>query len=154
MSDIPEPNVETLPTADITISEQKDGVYQTEIYQIKKIMQNENDFMVTLKSSIIVKIYSKLKKMERIKIQWDEIALVIFSASSSASITAALSKPNDIQDWLPLFYTIFPIIASVSIVFAVMYKIFFKKEKQNYIEQLIEEIEPIKEEIDKMRSNK
>lgn len=149
MSDWPDPNIENIPTADVSIHTSESGTYQTESFPIKTLKTNYNDYMVTLKKSLLERIYNKLEEANKIPLSWDEFSIIIFSASSSASLTAALSPIGNIKDYRVLFFTILPIIAASSIVFTIMFKFYRHKIKNNQISEILLEIKPIHDSIKK-----
>ena len=49
MSDIPEPNAESIPVADVQIHSTQNGAIQTESYKVKTVQADVNDYMITNK---------------------------------------------------------------------------------------------------------
>jgi len=143
MSDIPEPNIEAIPAADIIIHNTQDGAFQTESYKVKTIQTVPNDYMITIKKSLIQRIYQKLLKIKKTHFNWDELTLIIFSATSSSAITAAFSYNNIKDDWHVLLFTVLPIIAAASLIFVIMYKIFKFRIGRENIDNILEELKPI-----------
>lgn len=149
--EIPEPNTQTRPTADIALSEQKDGIIQNESFQVIPKSSDSSDFMRPLKMSDIRKIEDLAKNLQTSSIHWDEVLLAVASLGFGSTLSALLSDTKlDTSNGI-IFFVIVPIISFSATVFVVMYKI-LKSKTTNYAGKEIEKI--IESYIDKPKDKK
>ena len=142
---IPDPNVVTKPTADISLVEDEKGVVQKESFPVIPKKNNADDFVRPVKMSDLKKILSITKTIKLTKVQWDEVALGIANLGFGASISAILSNVEIKTTLGTIFYIITPIISFSSTVFVIMHKV-MKHKITSYSAKTIEDI--IKDYID------
>lgn len=133
MSDFiePEPNVESEPVADIVLTENENGIVQTEQLPVIPKINTKNDFVRPIKRSDISKIYKELQNIKQNKIKWDEISLGITTLGLGATLSALLSGLSLTDNLGILFYIVVPLISMGTLIFTIMYKIFIAKTSNN-----------------------
>ncbi len=89
---IPEPNVSSRPTADISLQEESEGLVQNESYPVIPKTKNTEDFVRPIKMSDIKRIYDISKELIKSKIKWDQILLAVATLGFGATISALLSE--------------------------------------------------------------
>ncbi len=154
MSDIPGPQTTNAPVADVTIRTDDSGICQTESYEVKPLGASKSDYMITIRKSLLQRTHMKLRKAKKPPFGWDEFALLAFSGTGGAALTAVLSPPSNIGSLRFVFHTLFPVIAFASLVFAVMYKVLIRKTKDYLVNEILAELDPINEAIENEKGAK
>lgn len=149
---VPAPNIASLPATDVKITVNPSGIVQTESYPIKPV-NNTGDYLIPVKKSVVIKIYDNLTELKKIGFQWDELFLIIFSLTSSASITAVLSNAEYSHLVSVILFTVFPAISVGALVFAIMLKWHRQVSPKNSIDGILSEIKPIIEYVKKEEKN-
>ena len=129
MSDfkIPEPNAQSMPTADISLVEDEKGVTQTESYPVIPKKNDSGDFVRPVKMSDLKRIDAEMISLKAGKIQWDELATAVAMLGFGASISALMSDVLIDSTLGVIFYVATPIVSFSAVMFVVMYKIMKKK---------------------------
>lgn len=136
-----EPNVESLPAADITLSHGPEGLIQTESYPVLPHKESQNDYMVPIKISSLRRFKQKLEQIKDSKFQLDELFLAVSTLLLGSSISALASKVSidtTLGIWL---LVVFPIIGFSSLVATIMLKIMNHRIKKITSQDILSEIE-------------
>lgn len=140
---MPKPNVQSVPTADVLINYGSTGPIQTESYPIHPQLYDPEDYMITIKKSLLLKICKKVKSASVFPFSWDELSLALFSISSSISIAAFFSPLELHESRRIILFTGLPIVAAGALVFTIMYKFQVFKSRKDSMQDVLAELEPI-----------
>lgn len=134
--EIPKPNIESNPSADIKLSKENEGIIQNESFPVIPKNLDKEDFYRTIKYSELTMIDSNADRILAGKIKWDEIVMTICATGVGATISAFFSKAELDSNLGIIFYIIVPILSVAGAVFVIMYKFMKRSNEQNYAQNI------------------
>jgi len=140
--EIPDPKVNSLPAADVKITAGSEGLMQTEAYPVHPY-SNKDDYVISIKRSLLEKIYNKLLLISEESFQWHEMSFLLFSFIIGIVVTAAFANIEYTKIIWICCFTILPVLAVALLVFGIMDRRYKYREKQGNIKDIIEEFKPI-----------
>lgn len=132
----PDPNVENLPSADVTFSEEKEQVKTTVSHPVLIPKEYIEDSMIQIRSSSLKRWTSKIKKVENSKINYSDLFLSLGMVGAGAIISALLADIKIDSTLGIIFYVVVPVVSAICL--AIFY--FKRKENSTNIETILADL--------------
>ena len=140
--EIPEPNVESKPSADIKLSQENEGIIQNESFPVIPKKLDKEDFYRTIKHSELTTIDTYADKLIQGKIKWDEIIMTICATGFGATISALISNVKLDTALGIIFYIVVPILSVAGAVFVIMFKFMKRSNEQSFAQTIKNIVKP------------
>jgi len=140
--EIPEPNIESKPSADIKLSQENEGIIQNESFPVIPKKLDKEDFYRTIKHSELTTIDTYADRLIEGKIKWDEIVMTICATGFGATISALISKVKLDTALGIIFYIIVPILSVSGAVFVIMFKFMKRSNEQSFAQTIKNIVKP------------
>jgi len=140
--EIPEPNIESKPSADIKLSQGTEGIIQNESFPVIPKKLDKGDFYRTVKHSELSTIDSHAGRLLEGKIKWDEIIMTICAIGFGAIISALFSSVKLDTTLGIIFFIVIPILSFSGAVFVIMFKLMKRNNERNFAQEIKNIVEP------------